>query len=121
MDRALQGIDGVDRPAVGAEGRPVGDDDAVPEAQKLLAVPAPESAGRFGLAVIHGAEIEATVRPHMTVIDPVARLVGLRARPAAGLATPEIEPDEAGFESRDDDVGIMRERHESDPLGRGDA
>ena len=48
----------IDCLAVGAEGRPIGDDDIVPEAQEFLAVPAPERAARLGLVIVHGAEIK---------------------------------------------------------------
>lgn len=117
MDGAAEGVDGIDRLAVGAERRPVGDDDIVPEAHEFLAVPAPERAGRLGLVVVHGAEIKAAIRPHMAVVDAIAWLVRLGRDQGLDLAAPQVEPDEARFETCDQDIGIVGQRHEADALG----
>ena len=108
VDRAAARVSmRIDRLAVGAERRPVRDDDIVPEAHELLAVPAPERARRLGLVVVHGAEIKAAVRPHMAVVDAVARLVRLGRDERLDLAAPQVEPDEARLEPRDHDIGIV--------------
>ena len=121
VDRLLHRIGGVEKAPVGAEGRPVGDDDAGMELGQLLAVPAPEGA-RFGLLlVVHGAEIDRAVRPHMPVVDAVVRLVLVGRDDGLHRARPEVEPGEARLEAGDDLILVGGERDEADPLGRIDA
>jgi hypothetical protein len=121
VNGACERVDGVDRSAIRAEGGPVGNDDIVPEPQEFLAVPAPEGAGRLGFVVVHGAEIEAAIRSHMAVIDAVAGLVRFRRHQRLDLAAPQVEPHEAGFEARDQDIGVAGQRHEADAFGHNHA
>src|SRR4051812_5013837 len=68
IDDAAWRIDGVEGAAVVAHGRAVRHREALVEGAELTSVPAPEGAAVPALLLVHGAEIEAAVRPDMTVV-----------------------------------------------------
>jgi hypothetical protein len=116
VDRAGARIGGVKNPSVRADCGAVGDHERTAEGVERLAVPTPEAAGGVLPAIVHGAEIEGTVRPYMTVVDAVAGLVGLGAGEGLGFAAEEMHPHEARLETCHHDIGILRERHEAHGL-----
>ena len=104
-----------------ADRRAVRDHKRFAECFQSLAVPAVETAGRLLLVVVHRAEEQVAVRSDVTVVDAVARLVGLRLHERLATAARQVETSEPGLEARDHHVRVLSQGDEADPLRDGQA